>query len=220
MKEANQNGTLKPSASTPLLVVLDLRDPFSYLALAPARALGIEKNALIDWIPARGHTLVSPTEPDASDDRGILHRRARAKMIAREIAVYAEAQSLEISQPYRDGPADAAYGAWLWLRENRPERLAGFLDALFKAYWAAELDPANTDHVASLLDEDSTGRAEFERWQTEHGDTALRSIESELHESGISQAPAYLLEDEVFYGRQHLPMIRWILESRPGDGPA
>jgi 2-hydroxychromene-2-carboxylate isomerase len=37
--------------------------------------------------------------------------------------------------------------------------------------------------------------------------------------SGWFQAPGFVVEDEVFYGRQHLPMIRWILEGRSGPVP-
>jgi 2-hydroxychromene-2-carboxylate isomerase len=40
-----------------------------------------------------------------------------------------------------------------------------------------------------------------------------------LQERGLFQVPAYLVEEEVFYGRQHLPMIRWILAGRSGPIP-
>jgi hypothetical protein len=40
-----------------------------------------------------------------------------------------------------------------------------------------------------------------------------------LRDRGVSGVPCYLVEDEVFLGRQHLPMIRWILGGRRGPGP-
>ena len=33
-------------------------------------------------------------------------------------------------------------------------------------------------------------------------------------EAGVVEAPAYLVGDEVFIGRAHLPMIEWIYQAR------
>lgn len=203
-----------------LVFVLDLRDPFSYLALGPAIDLASSLSfSSVDWLPIRKHTLLPPSKPSPEDDRGVRHRRSRAQMIAREIAIYAEAQALTIDSPYREGHADAAYSAWLWIRASAPDRLPAFLKAVFQAYWAEGLDPEKGDRILALLEGLGFDRTEFEQWASLQGDTALRSLESQLEDIGISQAPAYLVEGEVFYGRQHLPMLRWILDGRKGPGP-
>ena len=31
--------------------------------------------------------------------------------------------------------------------------------------------------------------------------------------------PTYLVEGQMFMGRQHLPMIRWLLTGQEGPGP-
>ena len=41
------------------------------------------------------------------------------------------------------------------------------------------------------------------------------AIQTQAAESGIIAAPCYVLADEIFVGREHLPMIRWILAGRP-----
>ena len=61
--------------------------------------------------------------------------------------------------------------------------------------------------------------AAFRAWAESRGPDALASIAAELRDFGVYQSPAYVLNGEVFYGRQHLPMIRWILEGRSGPGP-
>ena len=40
-----------------------------------------------------------------------------------------------------------------------------------------------------------------------------------LAEAGVGGVPAYLTCGEVFLGRQHLPMIRWLLEGEKGPVP-
>jgi len=202
-----------------LTVVLDIRDPFSYLALRPAFDFLDEMGIDATWLPIRGHSLVAPSTPSRGDDRGTRHRRFRAEMIAREIAVYANVQGLVIRSPYRQGPADAAHIAWLWIRECAADRLRVFLEEAFRRYWALELDPDNPDDLATLLEDLSFEIMAFRRWAAEHGKEAIRSLGSELADAQVYQGPAYVWNGEVFYGRQHLPMIRWLLEGASGDRP-
>ena len=41
----------------------------------------------------------------------------------------------------------------------------------------------------------------------------------DLTARGVNSAPTFVVGDELFRGRQHLPMIRWILGGRAGPGP-
>ncbi|MCP5068508.1 MAG: hypothetical protein GY946_18260 [bacterium] len=212
----NAPGTLTQSA---LSIALDIRHPLAYLALRPAIDFGRETAIDIDWLPLPGRSLREPSTPGAGDDRGTRHRRYRANMIGREIAVYAHASGLTLLEPYRSGPSDAANLAWLWVRAQTPDMLPTFLEELFRRYWALELDAADhadaTD-VLRTLDLHSPG---FDEWTRTEGPRRAEDIASTLLNSGVLQTPAYLIEDEVFYGRQHLPMIRWILDGRSGPLP-
>ena len=59
----------------------------------------------------------------------------------------------------------------------------------------------------------------FLEWSGREGPLVASRLAAELQERGLFQVPAYLVEEEVFYGRQHLPMIRWILAGRSGPIP-
>ena len=110
-------------ATARLTVVLDIRDPRAFLALAPAIAFGRELGVAINWLPLAAEPLRPPSAPGPDDDRGVRHRRHRAQMIAREIAVYAQSQGLTLEEPYRNAPADAAHQAWLWMRAQARQGL-------------------------------------------------------------------------------------------------
>jgi 2-hydroxychromene-2-carboxylate isomerase len=206
-------------ASSTLSVALDLRHPLAYLALGPTRAFARRRGLEPNWLPLTVPTLNPPSPPEAGDDRGARHRRYRAQAIAREIAVYAEAQGLVLHDPYRQADAGAANGAWLWVRDRRPEALGSFLETLFRAYWAAGLDPSDPDAVAALVDATGADAAGFRAWYPREGEDALASLAAELGGYGLFQVPAFVVQDEVFYGRQHLPMIEWILDGRAGPVP-
>jgi 2-hydroxychromene-2-carboxylate isomerase len=206
-------------ADATLTVALDIRHPLAYLALGPAIAFGREMGLAINWLPLAAEPLRPPSTEGPDDDRGIRHRRHRARMIAREIAVYAEAQGLTVKEPYRFGPADALDLAWLWMRANAPSSLEPFLVEAFRRYWALELDAGDAADVAKVVTASGADPDAFLEWAESRGPDAADHVAGELREAGVFTVPAYIVGDEVFYGRQHLAMIRWLLEGRTGPVP-
>lgn len=202
-----------------LSVLLDVRQPHAYLALHPAIAFAESMSIEIRWFPLSVPTLKGPTPAGTNDDRGTRHVRYRAQAREHEIATYARAQGLEMHDYYRSGDAHAANLAWLWVRERQPDRLHAVLAELFRGYWSLELDVASQEQVAALLDSLAADGTGFLEWSVGEGPQAASSLAEELQGRGLFQTPAYLVEGEVFYGRQHLPMIRWILEGRSGAIP-
>ena len=202
-----------------LSVLLDIRQPQAYLALHPAAALAAECGVEINLLPISASPLKAPSEPRSGDDRGVRHHRYRADAIAREIETYAEVQGLVIKGYYRDVDPSLLNLAWLWLREQHPDRLFGFLVEAFRAYWAVELDVSSDQGVDSLLAGSDVETADFHAWRAETGPSRAASLAAELRERSLSRAPCYVVGDEVFVGRQHLPMIRWLLQGRSGRGP-
>jgi 2-hydroxychromene-2-carboxylate isomerase len=211
--------TLFPDEGAVLGVLLDLRHPLAYLALHPTLAFAESLGIAVDWLPLSVPSLNPPSEPGPDDDRGVRHRRYRAQAIAREIETYSRAQGLVLRDGYRNGPADAANLAWLFVRERHRDRLEPFLAELFRAYWAAELDPSDPKAVAEKVAGSGGDARDFLAFADRGGPEAAAALAAELEERGLFQVPAFLVEDEVFYGRQHLPMIRWILGGRSGPLP-
>ena len=212
-----------PAPSTlpevPLRVLLDVRHPLAYLALHPTLAFARARNLHVDWLPLAVPTLHPPSEAAPGDDRGIRHRRHRARALAREVRTYALSQGLSLREPYREAPADALNLAWLWLRDQHPERLADFLVRSFGDYWRLELDADSRPALARLLGTLGADADAFLDWCEPTGVARAAEVAESLRNQGLFQVPAFLVEDQVFYGRQHLPMIGWILEGRSGPVP-
>ena len=200
-------------------VLLDVWHPFAYLALQPALAFAESLALDVDWLPLTAPTLKPPSEAQAGDDRGVRHRRYRAQAIAREIETYAKAQGLVVRDFYRSGDADAANLGWLWVRDRHPDQLSAYLAELFRSYWSLELDPSSGKQIAALVDSVDAKGDSFLEWSGREGPSIAAALAADLQERGLFQVPAYLVGEEVFYGRQHLPMIRWILAGRSGPIP-
>jgi 2-hydroxychromene-2-carboxylate isomerase len=205
--------------ASPLTVALDVRDPLAFLALGPAIRFGQELGIAIDWLPFAAEPRRRPALPGDDDDRGVRHRRHRARMIAREIAVYAQAQGLVVREPYRSGSADALNLGWLWLRAHAAASLPDFLEEAFRRYWAIELDASDRNAVAELVAAQGGEGARFLAWADGEGPAVLATVASDLSAAGVRAVPTYLACDQLFLGRQHLPMIRWLLEGQTGPVP-
>lgn len=202
-----------------LSVLLDLRHPLAYLALHPTLAFVREVAVPVNWLPLTAPVLNPPSEPRPEDDRGVRHKRYRAQAIAREIEAYAAAQGLVIREPYRDADAQAANLGWLWVRHRAPDALPVFLEQIFAGYWSLALDPASPEQVGKRVDAVGADGAAFRAWCDDDGPATAEALAADLRERGLFNVPAFVVEDEVFYGRQHLPMIRWILAGRTGPVP-
>ena len=203
-----------------LVVALDLRNPYSHLALGPTLELARSGEARIDWRPFEEAHLPRPPGPEPeARDRGARHRRYRAQYRVREIQTYAATQGIVLREPQRAAPTPGAHLAWLWLRAEHPERLPDFLLALFRGYGALELDVADAGALAALLTRVGADAGRFAAWARDEGDAALEAHQRALREAGVFQTPTYLLEGEPFVGRQHLPLLRWRLAGGRGPVP-
>jgi len=202
-----------------LTVVLDVRHPFSYLALEPAIAFGNKHGLEINWLPIRSKPLKAPTTQGPQDDRSIRHRRNRAQMIAREIETYASAAGLTIRDYYRDPDPSALHLGLLFARSAGKTIVESFLRESFRGYWAGELAPNDLHAIAKIVASSGADPDAFEAWCETEGRALDEGIAADLTARGVTVAPGYLVQGEFFHGRQHLPMIEWILGGRVGPGP-
>ena len=193
----------------PLTVGIDLKSPECYLALGPTRALARDLAIEVDWLPV----VTAPRRPaPEGDDRGARHKQHRATYRALDLARYARAAGITLRDPGRSPDSTLAGMAMLAAKAHSDAALAGFLDRAFERYWAAELDLEDHGALRALLGE--VGVAAFDE-----DAPGFETLQASLAEAGLFDAPAYLVENEVFNGRAHLPMIRWILQGRVGPGP-
>lgn len=200
----------EPFAPTAALTVaVDIKSPECYLALAPTRALARDLDLDVDWLPV----VTAPRRPaPGGDDRGSRHKRHRVSYRQRDLTRYAEAAGLTLRDPERSPDSSLVGAAMLAAKAHSARTLDAFLDIAFERYWKTELDIEDQDAVAATLRE--AGAADLPE-----ASDAFAALQESLAAGGLFDAPAYLVDEEVFFGRAHLPMIRWILEGRVGPGP-
>lgn len=186
-----------------LTICIDFKSAASYLALEPTLEMAREFEIAIDWRPFSVRPFSVPAEQD-EETVGERHRRVRAAAQRDVHLHYAALQGREIH--FADTPAgsDAALAA-LAILESDP---VPFIGAAFAAYWTEQVDLADKAVVEALLRSVGIDRPDWEAARAK-----LASIRGQAEESGIFETPSYLIADQLFLGREHLPWIRSLVAS-------
>ena len=185
-------------------IFIDFKSPAAYLALKPTRALLQEENIEARFRPFRMRDRDVPQIAE-HETVGDTHRRVRAASRRKIFLHYAAVQGIEMNFPTERTPTDLALGALALI--DGPQ--LPFIEACFVAYWRdnADLDDAAivarliADSGVTLSDDLAQARAALE--------TALEAAE----EDGAVDTPGYLVKEQMFVGREHLPWVRELLQS-------
>ena len=86
-----------------------------------------------------------------------------------------------------------------------------FIHAAFRAYW---VDHANLDdlHTVKALLEKSD--ADPDGFSAAAALEQLDTVQAEAMARGVIDTPAYIVDEQLFIGREHLPWIRSILSDQ------
>jgi 2-hydroxychromene-2-carboxylate isomerase len=199
-----------------LSVVIDFKSPQAYLAIASTCALADELGITINWRPL----IVTPSKITAAasseDDRGSRHRRFRADYLARDITRYAADRDLALGALHRGQDSTLAAIGLLWAERQGPSFARSYVERVFERYWQESLDIEDERSIQALLIEIGSSVSGFDAFVKGDGRGELAQLQSELRGRGVFEVPTYLVDDDIFLGRQHLPLIRSRLSSRSG----
>ena len=208
-----------PSNPPPLGVCIDFKNPYCYLAFEPTLKLAAELNLDVEWKPYLCEPLSSPSTASESDDRGTRHRCFRAEYVARSLQRYAGLRGLVIEDFYRHPDASVASMGLLWVNRQSAEIQRAFVEATFERYWGRRLDLADADGVREVMVEAGAVVDGWSEYLADEGPGELAALRVELGSAGVFLVPTYQVEEHVFIGREHLPMIHWLLTDKQGRKP-
>lgn len=141
-----------------------------------------------------------PNELDVDPLAAYKARRARARerWAERELERDCRRLGIDIAAGRREfDPRPAAVGL-LFLGETGGD-IPAFLEKVYHAGFGEGVDIANPKEVARLVDDPA-----FDGYRPSQD---LDGLEALLLEAGVFTSPAYVYRDEVFQGRQHLPLL-------------
>jgi 2-hydroxychromene-2-carboxylate isomerase len=185
-------------------IYIDFRNPASYLAMQPTCALLERLQLEARWLPFRTSEETIPAAGD-EETRGKQHRRVRALARRRTHLLYANVQNVEMRFRDLPGSSDCSLAA-LALLEDEP---LPFMRAAFRAYWTSDAN----------LDDEATVRVLWQQTMPAReldlaaGRERLEVIRQGALEQKVFHAPTYLVGDQLFLGREHLPWVEALLSA-------
>ena len=190
----------------------DFASSASLLALKPTQTLAEELGVEIAWRPFPTDAPRAVPQQSAEESVAERHARVRAEYHAKDFARYAKVQGIEVRRAATAADTTLASIACLQARRHGVE--GAFVAHVFREFWAGRLNIEEREAVAEALAEVGGGVLDAEPLRAEYD--AERQA---LAERGVYAVPTYLVAEQLFTGRQHLPMIRWLLSGEEGPGP-
>lgn len=213
------------TSDRPLIVYMDFKSPYAFIAKDPTRALGRELGVAIDWRPL---TLDIPSYLGSArlDDKGKVEKSERTpeqwtavRYAYRDARRYAEAQGYALRGTVKIWDTSLAHIGFAWARGQGDAVLARYMDLFYERFWRREVDAEDPAVVSALLAEAGAGLDGFDAWRRGEGRRRHDAEQQAIFDAGIFGVPSYVVDGELLFGREHLPRVRWLLEGRRGAAP-
>ena len=211
-------------SDAPLIVYIDVKSPFAFVALKPTLALEAELGMQFDWRPL---TLDIPSYLGSARKRGGKVVESNRSPLAwraikygyRDARRYAERQGYILKGTEKIWDSSIANIGILWVAQRERSRLPAYFEAVYPPFWRRELDIEDVAVVQACMEAAGVGADGFDAWQRGEGRALHDELQAQLLPAGIYGVPSYVFDGEILFGREHLPYVRWHLAGREGTAP-
>jgi len=210
-------------------VYIDFKSPYAYLAKDPARDLERDFDISLDWLP---YILDIPSylgsaRLDAAgnviEENRNAHQWRRVRYSYMDCRRQARKRGLVIRGTQKIWDSTLAAAGMLYAKRQGQDALHRYIDITFERFWKRELDIEDPVVIASVFAEavglqptdlirgaDTADAAVF---LAGDGPREVARISREAEGKGVFGVPSFMLDDELFWGSEHLPDIREVLAS-------
>lgn len=208
-----------------LTVYIDFKSPYAYLAVEPTRRLARELGIEINWLPFvldipsyLGSARLAKSGEVAAASRSE-EQWSGVKYAYYDCRRYANLRGLRIRGTVKIWDTNLAAIGMLWAADQSDEILQRYIDGIYVPFWKRELDVESIEVVQQVLQAAGAAVSGFREFALEEGAERNRLLQESAFEQGIFGVPTYVLGEDIYFGREHLPRIRWQLEGEPGPAP-
>ncbi|MFZ0020899.1 MAG: DsbA family protein [Acetobacteraceae bacterium] len=201
-----------------ITVYTDYKSPYAYLAKDLEYELKRDFPVRLEWRPyvldipsflgsarldAEGHVLEA--ERNA-------HQWRRVRYSYMDCRRQASKRGLVIRGPQKIWDSSLAAAGMLHAQRAGDAVFCRYHDIIFERFWKRELDIEDVAVIAAVLTESGADGAAFAAYAQE-GRDEVAAISREAEAKGVFGVPSFVVDDELFWGREHLPDIRAMLAA-------
>ena len=213
------------AATSPLQVYIDYKSPYAFIAKDPTYQLEQEFGIEIDWYPLTLN-IGSYLGTAKKDDSGKVTESTRSpkqwlavKYAYRDARRYAELRGLTLKGTQKIWDSSLAAIGLLWAKQQGHDELKRYTDITYERFWKRELDIEDPEVIIAQLTEAGCETGGFLEYLAGEGRDVHDRLQEEVLDAGYYGVPTYAIDGEVYFGRQHLPRVRWHLAGRAGPLP-
>jgi 2-hydroxychromene-2-carboxylate isomerase len=204
-----------------LAAYIDYKSPYAYLAKDLAYEIEREFPVRFDWLP---YVLDIPSFLGSArvDDSGRVieeernaHQWRRVRYSYMDCRRQARKRGLVIRGPQKIWDSTLAACGMLYAKRQGDAVLRRYHDITFERFWKRELDIEDPDVIGGVLAESGADAAVFSAYSAGEGREELDRICRAAEALGVFGVPSFVIDGELFWGREHLPDIRAMLATAP-----
>ena len=200
-------------------IYIDYKSPYAYLAKDPAYELERDFGVRLDWLPYdldladfMGSARVDANGRVLEEER-TAHQWRRVRYSYMDCRRQARKRGLVIRGTQKIWDSKIALCGMLFAKRRGDAVLRRYHDIVFERFWRRELDIENPDVIAAVLTETGADPAGFPAYLSAQGREELESICRAAEAIGVFGVPSFVIDGELFWGREHLPEIREMLAA-------
>lgn len=208
------------------IVYTDIKSPYAYLAKDLIYALEDDLGLTADWRP---FTLDIPSYLGAAkvDDEGNVleqtrseHNWKRVKYAYMDVRRHANLRGITVRGAQKIWDTTLINTALYRARDAGRTVMRTFLDDVFERFWKRELDVEAMEVVLACLEKAGADTTGFADWASSEGRDRHDADRADAWDTGVFGVPTIrLATDEIFFGREQLPLVRWRLSGEQGPPP-
>jgi 2-hydroxychromene-2-carboxylate isomerase len=201
----------------PIIVYTDFKSPYAYLAKDLAYELERDFPVRLDWLPYDLDLADFMGSARVDDSGRVLeaertpHQWRRVKYSYMDCRRQARKRGLMIRGTQKIWDSRVAFYGMLYAKQQGEAVLRRYLDMVFERFWKRELDIEDPGVVGGVLAEARADIAGFADYAAGPGRIEIDGVCHAAEAIGVFGVPSFVLDGEVFWGREHLPDIREML---------
>jgi 2-hydroxychromene-2-carboxylate isomerase len=212
-------------STAPLIVYIDYKSPYAFVAIEPTYQVEDHFGIEIDWRPL---TLDIPSYLGSArlDERGRVaeadrtpEQWAAVRYAYSEARRYAALQGNTLRGTVKIWDTSLAHIGMMWAKRQGRAILRAYTRGVYLPFWRRELDVEDPKVITAMLEQAGADVAGFAQFAAGEGRVEHDAMQPAIFDAGIFGVPTYVIDGEVFFGREHLPRIRWMLGGRRGPVP-
>jgi 2-hydroxychromene-2-carboxylate isomerase len=198
-------------------VYSDYKSPYAYLAKDLVYELERDFFVRVDWLPYTldissflGTARVDDSGRVIEEQRNA-HQWRRVRYSYMDCRRQARKRGLVIRGPQKILDSTVASCGMLYSKRQGNAVLHRYHDAVFERFWKRELDIEDAEVIRAVLAEAGADTAGFLAYLAGEGRQELELICRAAEATGVFGVPTFVVDGELFWGREHLQDIREML---------